>query len=69
VYRTIATPGSHKDKKDKTWIAKHYLTFSLVAGVVIITSFAGYKLWKHHFSSHGLAAAAVSAAKKKKEYS
>ncbi|ORE09753.1 mitochondrial Rho GTPase [Rhizopus microsporus var. microsporus] len=66
---TIATPGSHKDKKDKTWIAKHYLTFSLVAGVVIITSFAGYKLWKHHFSSHGIAAAAVSAAKKKKEYS
>ncbi|KAG0799728.1 hypothetical protein G6F22_002940 [Rhizopus arrhizus] len=66
---TIATPGSHKGKDDKTWISKHYLAISLVAGVVILTGLAGYKLFKHHHLGHGLANTAASVAAKRKEYS
>ncbi|KAI8346784.1 EF hand associated-domain-containing protein [Blakeslea trispora] len=68
---TIATPGSSKNKNDKSWSTKNYLTLSLVAGVVILTGLVGYKLLKNHsaFSSHGLGTIAASAASKKKEFS
>lgn len=65
--RTIATPGSNKDKTDKPWTTKNYLTLSLVAGVVILTGLAGFKYLKNHsaFSNHSLNAAAMVASKKK----
>lgn len=63
----MATPGTRKDDKDKPWISKHYLTLSLVAGVVILTGLAGYKILRNHpsFSTH----AAASVASKKKDFS
>ena len=63
----MATPGSRKEDTDKPWLSKHYLTLSLVAGVVILTGLAGYKILKNHasFSNHGLNAAASVASKKK----
>ncbi|KAF1800565.1 P-loop containing nucleoside triphosphate hydrolase protein [Mucor lusitanicus] len=68
---TIATPGSNKDKTEKPWTTKNYLTLSLVAGVVILTGLAGFKYFKNHsaFSNHSLNAAAATVASKKKEFS
>lgn len=41
---TIATPGT--TVKEKPW--KNYITISIVAGIVIITGLAGFKILKHH---------------------
>ncbi|ORZ18824.1 EF hand associated-domain-containing protein [Absidia repens] len=50
---SIATPGSLKQKTEETWLPRHYITLSFVAGVVLLTSLAGYKLLKHHTSTFG----------------
>ncbi|KAI8370546.1 EF hand associated-domain-containing protein [Radiomyces spectabilis] len=65
----IATPGSLKDKSDEAWLSKHYITLSVVAGVVILTGLAGYKLLKQHtYSLTNSAQGVATAAVKKKEY-
>lgn len=51
--RSIATPGSLKQKTDDVWNSRHYITLSLVTGVVILTSLAGYKLLKQHTNTFG----------------
>ncbi|KAF7727122.1 ERMES complex Ca(2+)-binding regulatory GTPase gem1 [Apophysomyces ossiformis] len=66
---TIATPGSTKDNKEEMWLSRHYVALSVVAGVVILTSLAGYKLLKQHTnvlnnSAHSMATAAT----KKRDY-
>lgn len=61
----MATPGSRKDKSDKPWISKHCLTLSLVAGVVILTGLASYKLLKNNPSFSGSHLVASLAQKKK----
>ncbi|CAO3597898.1 unnamed protein product [Absidia cylindrospora] len=50
---SIATPGSLKQKTEETWVPRHYITLSFVAGVVLLTSLAGYKLLKQHTSTFG----------------
>ncbi|KAI9244890.1 EF hand associated-domain-containing protein [Sporodiniella umbellata] len=55
----MTTPGTHKDKAEKSWISKHYLTVSLVTSVVLLTSLAGYKLFKHHQPSRQIIASAI----------
>ncbi|SAM07603.1 hypothetical protein [Absidia glauca] len=50
---SIATPGSLKQKPDDVWNSRHYITLSLVTGVVILTSLAGYKLLKQHTNTFG----------------
>ncbi|KAG1469580.1 hypothetical protein G6F56_003178 [Rhizopus delemar] len=56
---TMTTPGTHKDKTEKSWISKHYLTVSVVTSVVLLTSLAGYKLFKHHQLSRQIIATAI----------
>lgn len=65
--RLIATPGSLKDKTEEAWLSRHYITLSVVAGVVILTSFAAYKLWKQHPAvvSSGAQNMATAATKKR----
>ncbi|KAI8059637.1 EF hand associated-domain-containing protein [Gongronella butleri] len=63
----IATPGSLKQKNEELWLPRQYITLSLVAGAVILTTLAGYKLLKQHtsvFSSQNMA----SVAPKKRDY-
>jgi Ras family protein T1 len=47
-YRTIATPGSLKDKSEKSWELKDYAVLTLVAGAVVVTCIVGYKVLKSH---------------------
>ncbi|KAI9304852.1 EF hand associated-domain-containing protein [Cunninghamella echinulata] len=61
---SIATPGSLKQKTEDLWLPRHYITLSLVAGAVILTSLAGYKLLKQHTSPQQVA----SVASKKRDY-
>lgn len=63
-YRSIATPGSLKQKNEDLWLPRHYITLSLVAGAVILTSLAGYKLLKQHTNPQQVA----SVASKKRDY-
>ncbi|KAI7869486.1 EF hand associated-domain-containing protein [Spinellus fusiger] len=66
---TIATPGSLKDKTEEPWSTKHYIALSLVAGVVFLTGFAGYKLWKQQSTALGASVqAAAAAAVKRKDH-
>ncbi|KAG2225317.1 hypothetical protein INT45_005561 [Circinella minor] len=66
---TIATPGSLKDKREEAWLSRHYVTVSLVAGAVILTSFAAYKLLKQHPTILATSAQNMAtAAAKKREY-
>ncbi|KAI7856736.1 EF hand associated-domain-containing protein [Circinella umbellata] len=66
---TIATPGSLKDKREEAWLSRHYVTMSLVAGAVILTSFAAYKLLKQHPTILATSAQNMAtAAAKKREY-
>ncbi|ORX62339.1 mitochondrial Rho GTPase [Hesseltinella vesiculosa] len=54
----IATPASLKQKTEELWLPRQYITLSLVAGAVILTTLASYKLLKQHtslFSSQNLA--------------
>ncbi|KAI8093282.1 EF hand associated-domain-containing protein [Halteromyces radiatus] len=64
---SIATPGSLKQKNEEAWLPRHYITLSLVAGAVILTSLAGYKLLKQHTNTFGPQHVA-SAASKKRDY-
>ncbi|KAL1933375.1 hypothetical protein VTP01DRAFT_7465 [Rhizomucor pusillus] len=65
----IATPGSLKDKAEEAWLSKHYITLSVVAGVVILTSLAAYKLWKQHPAALNSGAQNMaSVATKKRDY-
>ena len=69
LFRTIATPGSLKDKTEEAWLPRHYVTASLVAGAVIITSIAAYKLLKQHPTIIGTGAQSMAtAAAKKRDY-
>ncbi|CAO3615069.1 unnamed protein product [Cunninghamella echinulata] len=61
---SIATPGSLKQKTEDLWLPRHYITLSLVAGAVILTSLAGYKLLKQHTNPQQVA----SVASKKRDY-
>ncbi|CAO3622675.1 unnamed protein product [Cunninghamella blakesleeana] len=61
---SIATPGSLKQKNEDLWLPRHYITLSLVAGAVILTSLAGYKLLKQHTNPQQVA----SVASKKRDY-
>lgn len=65
--RTIATPGSLKDKTEEAWLSRRYVTLSLVAGAVILTSLAAYKFLKQHPGalSSGAQNMATVAAKKR----
>ncbi|KAI9271918.1 EF hand associated-domain-containing protein [Phascolomyces articulosus] len=66
---TIATPGSLKDKTEEAWVSRHYITISLVAGAVVLTSLAAYKLLKQHPTVVGNGAQHMAtAAAKKREY-
>lgn len=69
IVRLIATPGSLKDKAEEAWLSKHYITLSVVAGVVILTSLAAYKLWKQHPAALNSGAQNMaSVATKKRDY-
>ena len=69
LFRTIATPGSLKDKTEEAWLSRHYVTVSLVAGAVILTSLAAYKLLKQHPTVIGTGAQNIAtAAAKKRDY-
>lgn len=43
----IATPGTLTHKNEKAW-NKNYIAITLVTGIVIITSIAGFKMLKHN---------------------
>ncbi|KAJ8660662.1 hypothetical protein O0I10_003710 [Lichtheimia ornata] len=66
---TIATPGSLKDKTEEAWLSRRYVTFSLVAGAVILTSLAAYKFLKQHPGALGSGAQNMATvAAKKRDY-
>ncbi|CDH57580.1 mitochondrial rho 1 [Lichtheimia corymbifera JMRC:FSU:9682] len=66
---TIATPGSLKDKTEEAWLSRRYVTLSLVAGAVILTSLAAYKFLKQHPGALGSGAQNMATvAAKKRDY-